>query len=68
MQSYVNVLNSTDLHIKNDKFMLCVFITIKKKKATYGARVKAAGVTAILLLNYVNILFNYLIRPINKFI
>ena len=32
MQSYVNVLNSTDLHIKNDKFMLCVFITIKKKK------------------------------------
>ena len=33
MQSYVNVLNSTDLHIKNDKFMLCVFITIKKKKS-----------------------------------
>ena len=53
--------------LKNDKFMLCVFITIKKK-AIYGARVKTAGVRAILLLNYVNILLNYLIRPINKFI
>ena len=47
--------------------MLCVFITIKKI-AIYEARVKDAGVRVILLLNYVNILSNYLIRPIKKFI